>query len=114
MRIIDADDLRRLLAERRLVLRKANECGGCEAELFEKVMNMVDEQPTVDAELVVRCHECKYAGAFDRHGFSLCSNTGCEVQLMEYCSDGERKQAEETDITVNVIAAPVETKVRSE
>lgn len=47
MRKIDADAFGRFLADWQLSLRKANECGGCEAELLGQVMKALDEQPTL-------------------------------------------------------------------
>lgn len=50
MRTVDADSFATLLADWQLKLRNANECGGCEAALLERVINALNEQPTVNED----------------------------------------------------------------
>ena len=54
---------------------------------FDVIVNL---QPTVDAEFVVRCKDC-----FHYHkGYVLpehCALTGWETEPNDYCSSGERK-----------------------
>lgn len=72
----------------------------CTEEAIKECMRLVLDAPTVDAVTVVRCKDCKHlhrwfvANSGDecfmcsgRYGFP-------SVDLMDYCSNGERKGGE--------------------
>ena len=52
--LISRSALRQVLASRAEKLRASGECGGCEAELLQAVIKMVDAQPQVDAAITQR------------------------------------------------------------
>lgn len=59
-------------------------------KMFE---NVIEKQPTVDAEPVVRCKDCRF---FYKYGFKLveyteCTHFDCDVTENGYCWWGERK-----------------------
>ena len=82
MRLIDAEKLR---AE---YLGMPN-CYNGFSDSYDKAMivDMVDEQPTIDAVPVVRCKDCIYyrEGLCDRLKYSYVTNAD------SFCSEGERK-----------------------
>lgn len=87
MRLIDADKLRKD------VLDLPN-CYNGFSDTYDKAMiiDLVDEQPAVDAEPVVRCKDCKWRG-----------HIGCAITIVDesdkpmdddFCSWGERSEDE--------------------
>lgn len=96
MRLIDADNVRDLFdAEfketRKLILAGETHLDNL-AEGFTEADRVIREMPTVDAEVVVRCKDCKYS--YDDIS-GLCCSYGvcvfCNVPEDFYCSYGERK-----------------------
>ena len=60
---------------------------------WELFRNMVNNAPTVDAEIVVRCKDCKYS--YEGIGGLTCSHgvcIDCEVPPNFYCAEGKRKE----------------------
>ena len=49
-----------------------------------KLGSIINNAPTIDAEPVVRCKDCKYRWLID---FPVC----CESTDERFCADGERK-----------------------
>ena len=51
--------------------------------------------PTIDAVSVVRCKDCSYwkAAKVNAKGFLICPASGMEITEDDYCSYGERKEA---------------------
>lgn len=98
MRLIDADaviekfnekaDIAECLIDARTAERFATFCALADA---------VEEAPTVDAEVVVRCKECKHKGWVQEpcHGKSVdyCKVWDCTLRDLEstFCSYGERR-----------------------
>lgn len=88
-RLIDADDAKRTYT-----------AGLFDTEEdFERVNDIFDYAPTVDAEVVVRCKDCKWDRPdtlLDKH---WCSRLlGCmEVRADDFCSYGERKDCGDAD-----------------
>lgn len=84
MRLIDAEKLR---AE---YLGMPN-CYNGFSDSYDKAMivDMVDEQPTVDAVPVVRCKECKYM-----EYMSTCTRNGIRISRVpnDYCSRGKKRE----------------------
>ena len=89
MRLIDGDKLQEFPI-------RANRCDKEHANKhflngIETVLEYAEQLPTVDAEVVVRCKECKWAG-----GDFVCYR-GVMVQHKpeDFCSYGERKEGAE-------------------
>lgn len=63
------------------------------------IENYVDEMPTVDAEPVVRCRDCRHFELQDlsnpKHNTQWCVINGFNPQGMDYCSYGERMDGED-------------------
>lgn len=84
MRLIDAEKLR----EEYLGMPN---CYNGFSDTYDKAMivDMVDEQPTIDAVPVVRCKDCKYWRdddcKNDNHGY-------CPISENDFCSRGVRKE----------------------
>lgn len=95
MRLIDGDaliekfnektDLAECLVDARAAKRFATFCALADA---------VEEMPTVDAEVVVRCKDCKYLvnATVNSNGFLICHVTDMEIAPEDFCSYGERKE----------------------
>ena len=92
MRLIDANEvIKAILTERdkipyELVSEKPFKHGNSMRGGIRKALRCVEQAPTVDAEPVVRCRECKHLG--------FCGDaTNLEVMgFYGYCSRGERKE----------------------
>lgn len=90
MRMIDADKLRKD------VLYLPN-CYNGYSDTYDKAMilDLVDEQPTVDAVPVVRCKNCKYCSV-DRYADGnvpdyVCIEMDTIVEPDDFCSREERR-----------------------
>lgn len=98
MRLIDGDaliekfnektDLAECLVDARAAKRFATFCALADA---------VEEMPTVDAEVVVRCKDCKYLAnaTVNSNGFLICRATFMEIAPEDFCSYGERNEGAE-------------------
>lgn len=98
MRLIDGDaliekfnektDLAECLVDARAAKRFATFCALADA---------VEEMPTVDAEVVVRCKDCKYLenATVNSNGFLICGVTFMEVSPEDFCPYGERNEGAE-------------------
>lgn len=97
MRLIDADaligkfnekvDMAECLVNARTAERFATFCALADA---------VEEMPTVDAEVVVRCKDCEYS--YDEISYLCCSHgvcVDCEVPPNFYCAYGKRRAENE-------------------
>ena len=97
MRLIDADaliekfnekaDMAECLIDARTAERFATFCALADA---------VEEMPTVDAEVVVRCKDCEYS--YDDISGMCCSHgvcVDCEVPPNFYCAYGKRRAENE-------------------
>ena len=87
MRLINADRLRDAF------LGMPN-CYNGFSDTYDKAMivDMVDEQPTIDAVPVIRCKHCKHYKQYQSRGMYCTRVIGAEYPRKEddYCSDGER------------------------
>lgn len=91
MRLIDGDKLQEFPI-------RANHCDKEHANThfingIESVMEYAEQLPTVDAEVVVRCKDCKHSwedlgGLTCLHGVCV----DCVVLGDFYCANGERKK----------------------
>ena len=97
MRLIDADaliekfnekvNMAECLVDERTAERFATFCALADA---------VEEMPTVDAEVVVRCKDCEYS--YDDISGMCCSHgvcVDCEVPPNFYCAYGKRRAENE-------------------
>ena len=97
MRLIDGDaliekfnekvDMAECLVDARTAERFATFCALADA---------VEEMPTVDAEVVVRCKDCEYS--YDEISYLCCSHgvcVDCEVPPNFYCAYGKRRAENE-------------------
>ena len=66
---------------------------------FNRVNDIFDYAPTIDAVVVTRCKDCRYiAGALPNDkGFLICPASGMEIVPDDFCSYGERKNADENE-----------------
>lgn len=64
----------------------------CRACGTDDAINMIEDAPTVDAEVVVRCKDCKHLVAVNVKGKGIptCRMSGMEVAPAEFCSRGEK------------------------
>lgn len=97
MRLIDADNVRGLFdaefkATRKLILAGETHLDNL-AEGFVEADRVIRAMPTVDAEVVVYCKDCKYYDRcecyhprHERHLQSICQKDD------DFCSYGERKE----------------------
>ena len=97
MRLIDGDaliekfnekaDMAECLVDARTAERFAAFCA---------IADAVEEMPTVDAEVVVRCKDCEYS--YDEISYLCCSHgvcVDCEVPPNFYCAYGKRRAENE-------------------
>ena len=82
MRLIDAD----------FVKQRMNETMSSDYVYTTiRIKNLIDEAPTIDAEPVVRCKDCKYSYEDLQSrvcAYGRCLN--CDVSDDWFCADGER------------------------
>lgn len=89
MRLIDGDAL-----QLRVNLKGTNKFG----MLDENIRDFIDAAPTVDAEVVTRCKDCKHKGWVQEpcHGKSIdyCRVWDCTLRNLEstFCNYGEPKR----------------------
>ena len=55
-------------------------------------IDMIEDAPVIDAEVVVRCKDCKHLVAVNVNGKGIptCRVSGMEVAPDEFCSRGEK------------------------
>lgn len=88
MRLIDVDDLGVGRCSRDVV--PAVYCAG-----WNGLIGLIEKAPTVDAVVVTRCKDCKYAyiNSFAvSSGEALCTLSGKPMQQDDFCSYGEPKE----------------------
>lgn len=99
MRLIDADQLLQKLQKDPL-FPFVEEYGITRViEAAPTIVDLVDEQPTVDAVEVVRCKDCKYGEPNGQHGCKCYHYKLYETHEMspnDFCSRAERRK-DETD-----------------
>lgn len=92
MRLIDADEIMKANenSDKALVLGSGKSLEIAYALLKKKV----EDAPTVDAEVVVRCKDCKHLVAVNVNGKGIptCRMSGMEVAPAEFCSRGEKER----------------------
>lgn len=100
MRLIDADNVRGLFdAEfketRKLILAGETHLDNL-AEGFVEADRVIWEMPTVDAEVVVRCKDCKHYEIHKPKVLENCERNGYIIPMKpdDFCSYGERKDGD--------------------
>ena len=91
-RLIDADALIRRAVERYKQMMGTDIGHG-----MGIIASMITDAPTVDAEEVVRCRDCKYIYFNKAYNSCLCRNTNgltSHLKADYFCSYGERKTNE--------------------
>jgi hypothetical protein len=110
MRLIDADALKKLILEERdkipftvpaapyeFVKEKANIHGNAERGGIRKALRCMEQTPTIEAEPVVHCKDCKYSKKFYITGNRYCDFHGAyeyPVSDDDYCSNGAKMDLE--------------------
>ena len=92
-RLIDADALYTSIA---LYLAENAYLNDTAQSALEMVANWIKESPTVDAELLVRCKDCKYLMFSDCYGECGAGHIGI-VRPDDFCSRGIRKDDHHVD-----------------
>ena len=97
MRIIDADALEKKLNERYDYLLDENGPYDHFTDGYEEAVSTVEDFPTVDAEVVVRCKDCKH------YDMGVCLKIYSDGNVHpeawqsrkpeDFCSYGERREA---------------------
>lgn len=98
MRLIDADNIRGLFdAEfketRKLILAGKTHLDNL-AEGFTEADRVIREMPTIDAEVVVRCKDCKYRTEFGNCGHPRYHGILPTAYPYDFCSYGERRDTD--------------------
>lgn len=97
MRLIDADELRKVISGLRVIITGVRYGKGllCElvTEYCRNILKAIDESPTIDAVPVVRCKDCVYyeEAKVNELGFIICRASGMEITDNDFCSYGERR-----------------------
>ena len=102
-RLIDANKVvKAIVAERdkipyELVSEKPFKHGNSMRGGIRKALRCIEQAPTVDAVLVVRCRECKYRFKNNGHDKSGCPIIDANIWMDDddFCSHGERKEGAE-------------------
>ena len=81
MRLIDADDAKRTYTSDMFDTE----------EDFERVNDVLENAPTVDAVVVTRCKDCKYIvnATVNANGFLICDVSDMEITPDDFRSYGE-------------------------
>ena len=88
MRLIDADDAKRTYTQDMFDTE----------EDFERVNDVLDYAPTVDAVVVTRCKDSKYFGRELENGKHDCTDFNLPYcRPDDFCSHGVQKEATSTD-----------------
>ena len=87
MRLIDVDDLGVGRCSKDVL--PVAYCAG-----WNGLLGLIEKAPTVDAEPVVRCANCKHLVAVNVNGKGIptCRMSGMEVAPAEFCSRGEKER----------------------
>ena len=89
MRIIDADALKKSVPNTHVDIFE--NCRNCELLDDEQVKEFIDNAPAIDAVPVVRCKDCRWRDAEEKHH---CIDINRVFDPMDFCSFGEREDNE--------------------
>ena len=61
-----------------------------------RARELIKQAPAADVAPVIRCEECRYYqnAKINKKGFLICPASGMEITEDDYCSYGERKEAD--------------------
>ena len=61
-----------------------------------RARELIKQAPAADVAPVIRCEECRYYqnAKLNKKGFLICPASGMEITEDDYCSYGERKEAD--------------------
>ena len=94
MRLINADSLAEIFADRMELIVERYGVDSSEAGILSGAYKLLESMPTITPEPVVRCKDCKYwSERFPECNRSKRSRYGFGVN--DYCSKGKRKGAED-------------------
>ena len=90
MRLGDLD-----YAQKQLTIAEV-ECGKNFQTDCNHVRDFLNALPTIDAVPVVRCRDCIYSDDAwtNEKGFLICPASGMDITADDYCSYGEKKEAD--------------------
>lgn len=97
MRLIDADALKEIISGNSYILRDSINSMNF-GMFWDGIEQAIDESPTIDAEPVVRCKDCKWWSDWG-NGTGSCELSEAAMRredATDFCSFGERKD-DETD-----------------
>ena len=103
MRLIDANEVvKAILAERdkipyELVSEKPFKHGNSMRGGIRKALRCIEQAPTVDAVLVVRCRECKKHSEANGKHYCKFWRMYCPDDSEFFCKAGERKEGADND-----------------
>lgn len=94
MRLIDADALQKAIPD--VEADFFENCGNCKMLSKEDVLEIVDEQPTVDAVPVIRCKDCRFGHVY-KTGEMYCVHPDGIMRITPdvFCSYAERKDGKQ-------------------
>ena len=92
MRLIDADALQKAIQD--VEADFFENCGNCNMLSKEDVLEIMDDQQTVDAVPIIRCKDCKFRYWDDwlEEYFCQCYAEYMQVLPDDFCSCAERKE----------------------
>lgn len=87
MRLIDADRLKKDTLD-------LPDCPNGFSDTYDKerILDLIEEQPTVDAVEVVRCENCRWFGEEDEDGQCWCHFNDVSTLRHGFCNFGEKKK----------------------
>lgn len=90
-RLINATKLKDEIMECAGMKRCLNEFEEGLITAYERVIDYIDEQPTIDAVPVIRCKDCVHKMEFIE-GVPACDSLMTRVHYDFYCANGKRKE----------------------
>ena len=91
MRLIDADALQKAIPD--VEVDFFENCGNCNMLSKEDVLEIMDDQPTVDAVPIIRCKDCTFGHYIDYGHMHCLHPCGLTTNMSDdFCSYAERKE----------------------
>ena len=96
MRLIDADALKEMICNNVYPITDTFNSQDYGMFWTGGIEKAIDEAPTIDAEPIVRCKDCKYWDYEVDNDVGFCTRTeDCDWNADDFCSRGERKNPTE-------------------
>lgn len=94
MRLIDADALQKAIPD--VEADFFENCGNCNMLSKEDVLEIMDDQPTVDAVPIIRCKDCRFGHVY-KTGEMYCVHPDGIMRITPdvFCSYAERKDGKQ-------------------